>query len=81
MRKRSRKLTSREMDVNVLASRIVQSIGDLKIGDKTPAAVALGRMGGRKGGKARAEKLSPEQRRDIAQNAAFARWKKESGKK
>lgn len=45
--------------------------------EKNPAAVALGRLGGLKGGKARAEKLSPEQRADIAKKAAAARWKKE----
>ena len=38
---------------------------------------ALGRKGGLKGGKARAEKLTPEQRSDIAKLAAKARWKKE----
>lgn len=43
---------------------------------KNPNAVALGRLGGLKGGKARASKLSPEQRKDIAQKAAKARWKK-----
>ncbi len=43
---------------------------------KNPAAVALGRLGGKKGGKARAEKLTPEQRREIAKKAAEARWKK-----
>jgi hypothetical protein len=37
---------------------------------KNPAAVALGKMGGMKGGRARAEKLSPEERRSIAQRAA-----------
>jgi hypothetical protein len=41
---------------------------------KNPAAVALGKLGGVKGGKARAAKLSPEQRREIAQRAARARW-------
>lgn len=41
---------------------------------KNAAAVALGKLGGMKGGKARAEKLSPEERRDIAQKAAKARW-------
>jgi len=41
---------------------------------KDPAAVALGRKGGLKGGKARAEKLSPERRREIAKKAAAARW-------
>lgn len=44
---------------------------------KNPAAVALGRLGGSKGGKARAEKLSPERRREIALKAIRARWAKE----
>ncbi len=43
---------------------------------KNPAAVALGKLGGKKGGKARAEKLTPEQRKEIASKAAKARWKK-----
>ena len=43
---------------------------------KNPAAVALGRLGGLKGGKARTEKLSPERRKEIAQKAAQARWNK-----
>lgn len=43
-------------------------------GGKNPAAVALGRLGGKKGGKARARKLSPERRKEIAQKAAAARW-------
>lgn len=43
---------------------------------KNPAAVALGRLGGKKGGKARAEKLTAEQRVEIARTAAAARWKK-----
>lgn len=42
--------------------------------DKNPAAVALGRLGGLKGGKARAEKLSPEERHELAKRAAAARW-------
>jgi len=41
---------------------------------KNPAAVALGRLGGLKGGKARAEKLTPEQRHKSAMKAAKARW-------
>lgn len=41
---------------------------------KNPAAVALGRLGGKKGGKARAAKLSPKRRKEIAQLAAHARW-------
>ncbi len=43
---------------------------------KNPHAVALGRLGGKKGGKARAQKLTPEQRREIARKAAKARWAK-----
>jgi len=42
---------------------------------KNQAAVALGRLGGKKGGKARAEKLSPAKRKAIAKKAAAARWK------
>lgn len=42
---------------------------------KNPAAVALGRLGGAKGGKARADALTPEQRSEIAKKAAAARWK------
>ncbi len=44
--------------------------------EKNPAAVELGRLGGKKGGKARAEKLSPERRKEIARKAARARWDK-----
>src|SRR3546814_11615439 len=43
---------------------------------KDPHAVELGRKGGRKGGKARAEKLSDEKRQEIARSAARARWDK-----
>ncbi len=45
---------------------------------KNPAAVALGRLGGLKGGKARAAKLSSKKRREIAQKAAKTRWHKSS---
>lgn len=41
---------------------------------KNPNAVALGRLGGLKGGKARFDKLTPQQRREIAQRAVHARW-------
>lgn len=44
--------------------------------EKNPAAVALGRLGGLKGGKARAEKLSANKRKEIAGGAAKARWSK-----
>jgi hypothetical protein len=46
---------------------------------KNPAAVALGKLGGSKGGKMRAERLSPEARKAIAQQAAKARWAKVKG--
>ena len=42
--------------------------------EKNPAAVALGRMGGLKGGKARAASLTPKRRKAIAKKAAKARW-------
>ena len=41
---------------------------------KNPHAVALGKLGGSKGGKARAAKQTPEQRRESARQAALARW-------
>lgn len=43
---------------------------------KNPAAVALGRKGGKKGGPARAAKMTPEERAASARNAALARWAK-----
>jgi hypothetical protein len=45
---------------------------------KNPAAVELGRLGGKKGGKARADKLTSEQKKEIARKAARARWGKTS---
>ena len=47
---------------------------------KNPAAVALGRLGGLKGGKARAQKLSASARKRIAVRAAAARWSKKRKK-
>lgn len=58
-------------DVNSLAAAIVRAATN---GDKNPAAVALGRMGGLKGGRARANALSPKERSEIAKKAARARW-------
>lgn len=70
-------------DLNQTAFNIVQqSTGQLAPAKdvptlaKNPAAVALGRLGGLKGGKARAANLSAKQRKDIALKAAKARWKK-----
>ena len=44
--------------------------------ERHAAAVALGRLGGKKGGPARADKMTPEERRESAQIAAQARWNK-----
>jgi hypothetical protein len=71
----------RPRDVNELAVRLVELATDPDASDerddagKDPAAVSLGRRGGLKGGKARAAKLSPEERSEIAKKAAAARWK------
>jgi len=65
-----------EEDINEMASSIVEQTTGIKIKQKNPAAVALGRLGGLKGGKARAEKLSPERRKEIARKAAESRWRK-----
>ena len=43
---------------------------------KNPHAVALGRLGGQKGGRARADRLAPQQRAEIAKKAAASRWRK-----
>jgi hypothetical protein len=43
---------------------------------KNPHAVELGRLGGKKGGRARAERLTPEERREIAIHAARKRWER-----
>lgn len=45
--------------------------------DKNPHAVAMGKLGGAKGGKARADALTKEERSAIAKKAAAARWKKD----
>jgi hypothetical protein len=70
-------------DVNELAASILSQVTGLDrpnlSSQKDPAAVALGRKGGLKGGKARAEKLSAKKRKAIAQKAARARWGKHSG--
>jgi hypothetical protein len=66
-------------DLNQIAASIVsQTTGATSEPEpeKNPAAVALGRLGGLKGGKARARSLSPKQRASIAKKAAKARWSK-----
>jgi hypothetical protein len=69
------------LDLNQLAKSIVdqatgEEVDEPEQSGKNPSAVALGRLGGKKGGKARAEKLTPEERKEIARGAANARWKK-----
>jgi hypothetical protein len=73
----------RPRDPNQLAASIVQDATAEPTPKesppgKNPAAVALGRLGGLKGGKARAEKLSAKKRKEIAKKAAQARWKNKS---
>lgn len=67
-------------DVNQLAKYILDATtGDaekIEPPKKNPAAVALGRLGASKGGKARAAKLSARKRKAIARKAAEARWSK-----
>ena len=45
---------------------------------KNPAAQALGRLGGLKGGRARADRMTPEERKEVAKKAAEARWGKKT---
>lgn len=75
------KSEQKEHDFMTVARRVVeQAIGEKLDGSqlddtgKNPHAVALGRMGGLKGGKARAESLSAKKRAEIAKKAARARW-------
>ncbi len=81
------KRPKRPRDINQLAYQLVQEAtaepspeGTIALDfadlGKNPAAVALGKLGGKKGGAARAAKLSPERRREIARQAAKARWEK-----
>lgn len=82
MPNRSSKRGQGPKDFNVLAWEVVQkATGEMPKTerpdpDKNPAAVTLGRLGGLKGGKARAEKLTAEQRKAIAKKAAEKRWAK-----
>jgi len=75
MHDQSRK--KRPRDLNLLAAELTAAAteGEKDPDEgKNPAAVALGRLGGKKGGKARAKSLSPERRSEIAKKAAAARW-------
>jgi hypothetical protein len=61
---------------------LAKMIGDIATGQtpdtepdtRNQAAVELGRLGGKRGGRARADKMTPERRREIAQKAAKKRW-------
>lgn len=72
----------KQTDINKLAYQIAAETTQEKEAsenttkEKNPAAVELGRFGGLKGGKARAERLSPERRKEIAKKAARVRWGK-----
>ncbi len=77
--------SKRARDINELAAQVVgEAVGEREPEPEAPAtpkdaaAVELGRRGGLKGGKARAAKLSPERRAEIAKRAAEARWAKRS---
>jgi hypothetical protein len=75
----SAKKPKRPRDPNQLAKLITDiATGDAKDVNpdegKNPHAVALGRAGGLKGGKARAKSLSPDKRKEIAKRAAKTRW-------
>lgn len=73
------------MTVRLAVGEIAKSLDDPRssaharaVKQKNPAAVALGRLGGQRGGKARAEKLSDDERKAIARRAALARWRNDS---
>jgi hypothetical protein len=76
------KRSSKPRDTNSLAAAIVaqatdpEDQGEDPYGGKDRAAVELGRKGGEKGGQARAAKLTPERRSEIAKKAAETRWAK-----
>ena len=82
MPNQSSKPPKRPRDLNVLAKTIVEiaTEGEPETppeeDTRNPHAVALGRLGGAKGGKARAEKLTSERKKEIAKKAAKARWDK-----
>lgn len=75
----------RPKDTNQRAKLIVELLTEQKnepvlTSEKNAAAVELGRLGGLKGGKARAKSLSPKKRESIARKAANTRWKNKKKK-
>lgn len=78
MPKRSSKTPRREDPIQAARRVVDEATGERERTipqEKNPAAVALGRLGGAKGGPARAASLTPEKRSEIAKKAAAARWK------
>jgi hypothetical protein len=78
MPKRSRRKAEPE-DTNQIAARIIETVAGVAESAKetiSRVAAELGRRGGLRGGKARANALSPNKRRAIAKKAAAARWSK-----
>lgn len=79
------KRSSKPRDLNSMAAAIVgqatdpEDEGDDPYEGKDPAAVELGRKGGKKGGKARAERMTAEERSEAARKAALARWSEGEG--
>ena len=76
-----KKIKGKHLDFCQLAKAVVDAATDEteqpeEPDTRNPAAVTLGRLGGLKGGRARADKLTPEQRREIAKKAAAKRWGK-----
>jgi hypothetical protein len=76
-----KKIKGKHLDFCQIAHAVVEAATDEseqveQPDTRNPHAVALGGLGGQKGGKARAEKLSPEQRQGIAKKAAEKRWSK-----
>ncbi|HUI87306.1 MAG TPA: hypothetical protein VLX61_01150 [Anaerolineales bacterium] len=87
----NRSSKKKSSDVNTLASQIIaeatedtsedqlQEVEETEAVVKNPHAQSLGHLGGLKGGKARAAKLSAKRRKEIAQKAAKTRWKNKTG--
>ena len=77
MHNRSSKEDSNQAAARIVAAATSEDTGEPagSAGKKNPHAVALGRLGGKKGGPARARALSAKRRKEIAKKAAKARWK------
>ena len=76
MPERSSKSDANEIAKSIVdqVARDVEPVEEAAEPEKSPAAVALGRLGGKKGGPARAKKVSKKRRSEIARKAAQARW-------